>query len=221
VPHPPWNRRFAESTRGRIVALLRRGTRTVDELAQQIGLTDNAVRAQLATLERDGLVRQRGTVKGAGKPAYAYELAPDVEPALSRAYLPIFDALMAALEVRLAPEELRQTLQEAGRRAADAGPALGGDVAARARGAAAVLNELGGLAEAVTPDGVSWAIVSEGCPLSALVPGHPALCRAVEAMLATMTATEVRERCRRDGERPACRFELGAGEETAPAERGS
>ena len=41
-----WNERFLASTRGRIVGLLRRGSRTVNELADEVGLTDNAVRAR-------------------------------------------------------------------------------------------------------------------------------------------------------------------------------
>ena len=41
----PLSQRFFASTRGRIVALLRRESRTVDELAQALDLTDNAVRA--------------------------------------------------------------------------------------------------------------------------------------------------------------------------------
>ena len=68
--------RFFASTRGQVVALLRRGNRTVEELAQALGLTDNAVRAHLATLERDGLVRQAGLRGGPSKPAYAYALTP-------------------------------------------------------------------------------------------------------------------------------------------------
>ena len=43
-------RRFLESTRGQVVLLLRRGARTVEELAQALGLTDNAVRSHLAAL---------------------------------------------------------------------------------------------------------------------------------------------------------------------------
>ena len=52
------NLRFFTSTRGKIITLLRRASRTVDELAQALDLTDNAVRAQLAALERDGLVQR-------------------------------------------------------------------------------------------------------------------------------------------------------------------
>lgn len=55
---PSRDERFFASTRGQVVTLLRRGSRTVDELAGTLGLTDNAVRAHLAGLERDGLVTQ-------------------------------------------------------------------------------------------------------------------------------------------------------------------
>ena len=74
-----WDQKFFESTRGKVVTLLRRGGRTVEELAQELGLTDNGVRAHLASLERDGIVRQRGLVphgSGGRKPAYIYELTP-------------------------------------------------------------------------------------------------------------------------------------------------
>src|SRR5215471_5815189 len=60
------NLRFFTSTRGKIVTLLRRESQTVEELARALDLTDNAVRAHLMVLERDGLVRQRGSRRGGG-----------------------------------------------------------------------------------------------------------------------------------------------------------
>src|SRR5215210_9438667 len=84
-----WDKRFFASTRGRIVALLRRASRTVDELAAALDLTDNAVRAHLATLERDGLVEQRGVRRGRGKPAYAYDLTSEAEALFPKAYEPV------------------------------------------------------------------------------------------------------------------------------------
>jgi predicted ArsR family transcriptional regulator len=44
--------RFFASLRGQVVTLLRHGDQTVEELAQALGLTDNAVPAHLVTLER-------------------------------------------------------------------------------------------------------------------------------------------------------------------------
>ena len=72
-----WERQIGGSARGRIIALLRRGASTVEELAAELGVTDNAVRAHLQLLEREGLVRATGSRQGpgAGKPATTYELA--------------------------------------------------------------------------------------------------------------------------------------------------
>ena len=69
-----WQRQFGKTTRGRIVALLRRGERSVEELATALDLTDNAVRAQLTQLEHDGVVRVVGTRRDGtvGKPATLY-----------------------------------------------------------------------------------------------------------------------------------------------------
>jgi len=207
VTEPVWGRRFAGSTRGRIVALLRRGTRTVDGLARALDLTDNAVRAHLAALERDGLVRQQGTVRGVRKPSLAYELAPEVEPALSRAYLPLVEALVEVLAARLPPAELRAVLREAGRRVAATLPPPRGDPAARVAAAARTLDALGGAAR-VEPRPRGWTIASEGCPVGALVCRRAEVCLAVEAMLAALVDLAVRQACDRTGERPKCRFEL-------------
>src|SRR5215217_4418285 len=96
MTQPLHNQRFLETTRGRILGLLRCGARTVEELAQAISLTDNAVRAHLATLERDGMVRSAGIRRGAGagKPSTLYELPPEAELVFSRAYPPVLTALL-------------------------------------------------------------------------------------------------------------------------------
>jgi predicted ArsR family transcriptional regulator len=207
VAQPLWNQRFFASTRGRIVSLLRRSTLTVDDLAQALELTDNAVRAQLAALERDGIVRQEGLRKGNGKPSVAYALTPEVEPLLSRAYRPLLDALLETLSERLPERELAVVLRAAGRAVARTLPLPRGDAAARATAASAILNDLGGLAVAERgADG--WVIRSEGCPLSALVKQHPKVCKAVEAMIGELVGGTVREHCDQSAERPRCRFEL-------------
>ena len=90
------DKRFFDSTRGRIVTLLRGTTRTVNELAEELGLTDNAVRAHLLSLERDGLVTQSGIQRGTRKPHFAYELAAEAEHLFPKAY----DALLNQLTHR-------------------------------------------------------------------------------------------------------------------------
>src|SRR5206468_11876697 len=77
----PANERFQDSTRGQVVARLRRGPVTVEELAKEFKLTDNAIRLHLTSLERDGMVKRAGVRRtpSAGKPASLYELHKDAE----------------------------------------------------------------------------------------------------------------------------------------------
>jgi predicted ArsR family transcriptional regulator len=113
-----WNRRFFASTRGRIVTLLRRASRTVDELARALDLTDNAVRAHLATLERDGFVQQQGARRGSGKPAYVYNLSPEAEQLFPKAYGPVLHELLGVLSEEMTPEEVEALMRTTGRRIA-------------------------------------------------------------------------------------------------------
>ena len=109
-----WDQRFFASTRGRIVALLRRASRTVEELAQALGLTDNAIRAHLASLERDGLVRQQGVRRGVRKPSYAYDLTPEADRLFPKPYAPVLGQLLDVLAERLEPAEVEALLRAEG-----------------------------------------------------------------------------------------------------------
>jgi predicted ArsR family transcriptional regulator len=207
------NARFLESTRGRIVDLLRRSERTVDELAAELGITDNAVRLHLGMLERDGVIRSRGVRRegAVGKPATIYEIHPSADPVFSNAYLPFLSTLLAALGDRLSVRELRALMRDVGHRLAGDVAADGASLAERATHASRVLNELGGLTT-IEPgeNGRTTTIRGFGCPLSAVVCERQEVCLAVQTMLAEMTNTEVRERCDRSGERARCCFELTA-----------
>lgn len=209
--------RFLKSTRGRIIMLLRRAARTVDDLAQALDLTNNAVRSHLVVLERDGLVRQAGVRRGVSKPAYAYELAPAAAQLFPQSYGMLLHELLDVLTGYLPPAALDQALQETGRRlaatvAAPGGPS--GSLRQRAEYGALVLNELGGLAEVEEDTGPgSLHIRGYGCPLAEAVPGHPEVCRLAEALLAGVIGARVEEQCDRSGP-PRCRFaivEAGAG----------
>src|SRR5256885_16629441 len=60
----------AERTRGRLLAALREGSWTVDDLADRLGLTDNAVRFHLEPLEQAGTIEKNGVrPPGLGEPA--------------------------------------------------------------------------------------------------------------------------------------------------------
>ena len=206
--------KFFESTRGQIVTLLRRSNRTVEDLARALDLTDNGVRAHLAVLERDGIVRQRGSVRrssGGGKPAYVYELTQEGEDLFPKAYEPTLRQLLDILSDQLGPEESEALLRSVGRRLAEEHSTRADG--ARLEAAVEVLNELGGLAELEERDG---AVVIRGysCPLAGVTPGHPEVCRMAESLVAEVAGVPVHERCDR-GERPRCCFEVASADDAA------
>jgi predicted ArsR family transcriptional regulator len=200
-----WDQRFFATTRGQVVALLRRASRTVNELAVELALTDNAVRLHLSTLERDGLVVQEGVRRGAGKPSYAYRLTPQAERLFPKPYGPVLDALLRVLAERLPPAELESALREVGHRLADGHQAPPGDLRRRVEHGVALLEELGGLAEVEEHAG-GLAIQGFSCPLAAAA-SHAETCRLAETMLADVIGAPVCERCDRT-DPPRCRFEI-------------
>jgi predicted ArsR family transcriptional regulator len=204
MPLLNWNQRFFESTRGRIITLLRRASRTVEELAQALDLTDNAVRAHLATLERDGLLRQQGARRGAGKPAFVYELTPETEQLFPKAYGSVLRELLHVLKEHLPPDEVETLLRTVGRRIAGQWNMLPGDLRTRLEAAVDVLDELGGMAELELRDD-TYSIRGYSCPLATVVPGHPEVCRLAESLLTELVGVPVHEQCEY-GEMPHCRF---------------
>ena len=204
-----WNERFFASTRGQIIVLLRRARHTVDELADSLGLTDNAVRSHLVTLERDGLIQQRGQRRGEGKPAQLYELTSQGERLFPKAYGPVLRELLDVLGERVSPEEMRGVLREVGRRVAAENPIpRHGNARARVDRAASLLSELGGLAEVeLTENGLR--IRGYSCPLAAILPGHPEGCELAESLVAEATGLRVTEHCDK-GDPPRCCFDIHA-----------
>lgn len=200
--------RFFESTRGRVIELLRAKSGTVKELAENLELTDNAVRAHLLSLERDGLIRQSGTQKGPRKPHYSYELTPDAEKLFPKAYDALLNQLLTALKGRLPPDALEDVLREVGRSwaARHSSDQSTADPEARLQSALDVLKAIGGSPRVEREDGKIF-IRSVACPLSAAVAEHPEVCELAEALVAEIVGVTVREQCDR-GASPKCCFEL-------------
>ena len=202
------DKRFFDSSRGRIVTLLRGTTKTVNELAEELELTDNAVRAHLLSLERDGLIRQRGLQRGTRKPHFTYELTPEAESLFPKPYDALLNRLIGVLKDALTPAALEEVLREVGRSlAANANSDRKRDgVETRIGKALSALEAIGGVAR-LEKEGNKLVIRSDSCPLATAVAEHPEVCQLTEALLAEIIGKKVQERCDRDGS-PRCAFEI-------------
>lgn len=214
-----WHEVLMGGTRGRLLGLLRRSRRTIPELAEEVGVSDNAARTHLTSLQRDGLVEPAGERRATGgKPAQVYDITRETEELFPKAYAVVLSRLMEEIEHREGRERLLEMLRSVGARAG-AGVASEGDLEARVGIAAAVLRSLGadldvervGEGEPGGGESAAWLLRGYGCPLSAVVEEHGEACELVEELVSGVVGAPVRECCDRTG-RPRCSFRIEAAE---------
>jgi DeoR family transcriptional regulator, suf operon transcriptional repressor len=198
-----------DSSRGRIVALLQRDELTVEDIASRLGLTANAVRAQITAMERDGIVQRVGQRPGSTRPSQVFAVTSEVELLLSRAYVPVLRQLIRVFSTRLPAQQFNALMREAGTELAHELPTKkrpSQTLRTRVFQASELLNEQLGAITHVTENG-GYVIRGFGCPLAALTGKHPAVCLAIESLIQELVGVAVRECCDRSG-RPRCCFEI-------------
>ena len=208
MKHIGWRARLFKSTRGKILDLLRTREWTVNELAEELRLTDNAVRAHLASLERDRLVIQSGLKPGIRKPHTTYALGPEAEHLFPKAYGRLVSLLMSIFARQVKPRNLRAGMRAAGRSVAKEHlrELRGKTREQRIDAALGILKELGGAATFKEEDGKHF-IHGNGCPIAAATANHPEACLLAESLLTEIIGAPVKEHCTR-GSAPSCRFEV-------------
>ena len=202
-------KQLLDSSRGRIVTLLRGGGLTADDIASKLGLTRSAIRAQITGMERDGVVRRAGQRPGTTRPSHVFELTPELEQLLSSAYIPLLTQLIDVFAADLPVPQLDTMLRRTGKKLADElshGKRPAGDLASRVAMVSEMMNEQLGAMTHVERNG-GYVIRGVGCPLAALTGKHPGVCSAMESLVAEVVGVPVRECCDRS-ERPQCCFEI-------------
>jgi len=206
---PILRKQLLDSSRGRIVALLRTGGLTAEDVATKLGLTRSAIRAQITAMERDGVVRRAGQRPGATRPSHVFELTAEVEQLLSSAYIPLLTQLVAVFAEELPTPQLEALLRKAGQKLADdlcGGRRPAGDLGSRVATLSEMLNEQLGAMTHVERNG-KYIIRGAGCPLAAVTGKHRGVCLAMESLVSEVVGAPAHECCDRTG-RPRCCFEI-------------
>jgi predicted ArsR family transcriptional regulator len=145
-----------------------------------------------------------------------YELTPEVEQLLSKAYLPLLTHLVGVVAEALSAQQVEILLRRTGKGLAhelSGGKRLAGSLRSRVSTASELINEHLGALTHVEFNG-RIVIRGAGCPLAALTGKHRGVCLALESLVSEIIGVPVRECCDRD-HRPRCCFEI----ETDPTRR--
>lgn len=203
------SRSLDQSPGGQIIRLLQRhGPLAIKDLRRELGISDTAVRQQLANLMAEGLVRatvaERGNV---GRPRHRYELSERARE-LFACYcedlaLNLYDELLA----EQGPEVVRRLLGRVGDRlAAQYRHQVRGLVLQeRVLSFARLLDERGILSE-VSQDEDVIRLQEYNCPYHELAAAHREICSMEQTMMAAVLDAEVElTSCMMDGHR-GCSF---------------
>lgn len=196
-------------TRGRILSMLRRSETTISGLATELGISDNAVRTHVASLQRDGMVEEGGVLRATGgKPAQLYRLTEAAEELFPKAYALVLGQLIEVLEEREGRAKALELLREVASRLAARHRGDAADPEARVAAAAEVLRAIGGDVEVERGDD-GWLLRGHGCPLSGVVRDHPSVCTLAQALIEELTGLPTDECCHH-GDRPSCSFRVAS-----------
>jgi predicted ArsR family transcriptional regulator len=201
--------RFFQSTRGKIVsALRRRHAASAVDLAGEFGLSTNAVRQQLLTLERDGYVAERAVRRGPTKPTLEYSLTPSAETLFPQRYDLMLNAVLRQVKDKFGNDALDTVLEGMGQRAVEKYRAkmTAPDAKGRATELAAALRDEGVEADVIELDGV-LQLREHNCPYAQTVTEHPEVCSIIHTVLHDVApGSKQVESIATGGE--TCRFEI-------------
>jgi predicted ArsR family transcriptional regulator len=192
------------NSREKILMLLAVRPHTVDELAKKTRVSKNAVRAQIATLGREGIIEAQGMFKSARRPATLYGLSLGSDLYFSKAYPAVLSHLIQVLAKKLSHEEFIAVMQELGQALAGSTARPSGNPREKIQTAFRFLRGLGSVGQ-MTEENGSIIITSSVCPISRAVAADARACTAIETLLSALTGLPVEEHCNR-GERQSCRF---------------
>ncbi|MBW3663742.1 MAG: helix-turn-helix domain-containing protein [Actinobacteria bacterium] len=180
--------------RATIVELLRgHGNRTAPELAEDLAISDVAVRKHLAVLESDGFVASETVKQPVGRPVATYHLTERARALYPHRYASMASELLDYLVERHGRGELRAYLNwRMQREASDYDELIDAeaDIERRLQDLADALS-VDGYFASVEADGDSFRLTQEHCAIYDVAEYHPEMCAYEAAMFKRVLGDDV------------------------------
>jgi predicted ArsR family transcriptional regulator len=178
--------RFFDSTRGKIVGALRqRRSASAFDLADQFGLSPNAIRQQLVILERDGLIAGRSVRRGKTKPTVEYSLTVEAERYFPQRYDKMLNAVLREIRTAGGDDAVKAVFERIGKRSADRLGTVTDEhpTEERLQTVVAALKASGVAAELERTDHGTLLLHEHTCPYASVVAENPEACSAIHTIL--------------------------------------
>ena len=201
------------STRDQILNLLKRNNQlTVSVIAQELNITEMAVRRHLNTLERDGIVETTLHRQAMGRPTNIYHLSNLGQEMFPRNYdeftiniLQDIEELVGDDKVRELFEKRRDRLKERYARKLNMS-----DFEERVMELARIHNEQGYMTEVEKEEDGTFIFKEFNCPVAEVAKKFPALCKTEIELFKEVLQTDhvVCEYCLPSSEDAHCQFKI-------------
>jgi predicted ArsR family transcriptional regulator len=181
------------STRMEVLELLRRkGRSSAESIANDLGVTPNAVRQHLTNLERDGLVVSQPERSGRGRPALLFGLTERADAVFPKRYGQLATMVLQEVQDMGGPEALDDVFARiAARHAAAIEPNLRGlDFDEKLRRVVTWIGRAGTLAEQTeTAEGIKVTI--HNCPFRNTALKFPQVCTITPQLISRLTGAAI------------------------------
>jgi predicted ArsR family transcriptional regulator len=180
----------------RLLFLLKtRGPQTAADLGTRLQITSEAARQQLLRLSAEGMVYTKSEVRGVGRPAQVYHLAPAAQRRFPDTHAELTAQLIGEIREVLGEEAMEKLIQvrETGtRKRYDA--LLSGEqsLARKIARLAEIRNKEGYMASWEKEEGESYLLVENHCPICAAASACTGFCRSEKAIFEHVLGRNVR-----------------------------
>jgi predicted ArsR family transcriptional regulator len=199
---------IGRSTRMEVLELLRRkGGRSAETIASDLGVTPNAVRQHLTNLERDGFVVSHPEKSGRGRPALLFSLTERADAVFPKRYGQLATMVLQEVQEMGGPEALDEVFARVAERHARAieRDLEDLDFDEKLHRVVAWIGRAGTLAEETeTPEGIKVTI--HNCPFRNTALKFPQVCTITPQLMSRLLGTAISQSDSIHRRDPYCSF---------------